>query len=87
MPRRSHPTGASDRRQEITQSTLRRSLVTNAAARASQELVALHDQDADELRLFERALDACRRLRDAQTRGETDTAIALACVVADEAGL
>ncbi len=70
--------------------------VTRSDARADErrrmieavgaELPALSAMDdAPELRVFERALDVCRRLRDATTRTERDTAIALACAVADEA--
>ena len=59
--------------------TARSPIVTRAAAQASRELAGLHDQ------LEMRALDVCRRLRDARTNDERDTAIALACAVADEA--
>ena len=53
--------------------------VTRAAAQAFRELPSLVDQ------LEARALDVCRRLRDAATDDERDTAIAIACAVADEA--
>lgn len=59
--------------------TARSSFVTRAAAQASRELPSLADQ------LEERALDVCRRLRDAATDDERDTAIAIACAIADEA--
>jgi hypothetical protein len=58
-----------------------------AASRALAELPALHDQDADDLRVFERALDACRRLRDAEVGTVAFVRAVLdACAVADEVG-
>lgn len=58
--------------------TARSSFVTRAAAQAARELPSLVDQ------LEARAIDVCRRLRDAADDDERDTAIALACAVADE---
>ena len=57
--RRPSPTGAADRRRrELTQSTLRRELVTHATARASQSQAALQDQPANTPTLALRALAA-----------------------------
>lgn len=60
----------------------------DAARRAAEAaLPSLIDMDdAPELALMQRALDVCRRLRDATTADERDTAIAIACAIADEAG-
>lgn len=57
--RRPSPTGAVDRRRrELTQSTLRREFVTNAAARASRSQTELHDQRENAPTLEQRALAA-----------------------------
>lgn len=90
---RSHGAPAHDqpaRRPAVTRADARtderRRIVAQAAQAAADELPALADTtDAPELALMQRALDACRALRDAQTRSQELTALALACLVADEA--
>lgn len=57
----------------------RRSLVT----RAQQSLSVLADQEQTEL---QRALEACRAVRDAKTRAQRAWAVVLCCEVADEVG-
>lgn len=56
--RRPSPTGAVDRRREQTQQTLRRELVTRAAAKAARELSASQDQAQNAPTLEQRALAA-----------------------------
>ncbi len=86
MPRKPHPAGSADRKREITQSTLRRSLATNAAARASQELVALHDQRSESPTLEARALAAVLRWHSAEVgTWEHARACIELCEIADEA--
>lgn len=56
--RRPSPTGAVDRRRAQTQDTLRRELVTRAAAKAARELSAAQDQLQNAPPLEQRALAA-----------------------------
>lgn len=84
--RRPSPTAAVDKRCEQTQSTLRRSLVTNAAAsRARASLVWTHDQRQRPAGITD-AEWACVLVRDADPgTAAAVIAVALACEVADRA--
>jgi hypothetical protein len=84
--RRPVPTAALDRRREQTQATLRRELVTRAAAsRARASLVWTHDQRPRPAGLTD-AEWACVLVRDADPgTAAAVIAVALACEVADRA--
>lgn len=84
--RRPVPTAAHDRRREQTQATLRRELVTRAAAsRARASLVWTHDQRPRPAGLTD-AEWACVLVRDADPgTAAAVIAVALACEVADRA--
>lgn len=80
------PTARPARRSAVTRAQTR----ADAARRALAELPALLDTIEDDAAwrneaIARRALDVCRRLRDAATDNERDTAIAIACAIADEA--
>jgi hypothetical protein len=84
--RRPRPTGDADRRREQTQKTLRRELVTRAAAsRARASPVWTHDQRVRPEGLTD-AEWACVLVRDADPgTAAAVIAVALACEVADRA--
>ncbi|MBL8684387.1 MAG: hypothetical protein JNK05_34760 [Myxococcales bacterium] len=69
-------------RKELTQSTLRRSLVT----RAESSLASLHDQPAESPTIEARALAALLRWHDAEPgTWENARATAAMCEIAEEA--
>lgn len=84
--RRPRPTGDADRRREQTQQTLRRELVTRAAAsRARASIAWTHDQRVRPAGLTD-AEWACVLVRDAEPgTAAAVIAVALACEVADRA--
>lgn len=92
MQRDSAPShDAPARRPAVTRSAARtdehRRFVERTARAAETELPALADTtDAPELALMQRALDACRQLRDAEVGTLAwSRAVLEACAIADEA--